>query len=644
MSPKPPAALVRYIRESRCVLFVGSGLSSWAGLPTWHDLLTRMLDQVGDEDAENRELSEVRQLLNSAKLLDVADFCLDALGHHRFYSSLRENLRGSEGAIPEPHRILVRLPFAGIVTTNYDKLLERSFAHSSPKTPTHADIAALGPLLFDGAFFILKAHGDIDRPDTIVLTASDYQRLIHRNAAFQDIFSAILLTKAILFIGYSLNDPDFRLLLDRHLTVFDRHVPDRYALMAGVGKIERELLWRTAGIRVIPYDKGEHRHVVDFLNSLATQMDVEPGLPPRAQADMPSPFPIPHRTQTVLTIACKGQALEISLELRGSIIQSSASAPDFAKLADFVRTARSADEIRNFAELLSGHLPKIILDRLADIESGQLVALRISPDLDVLPWEWTLVDGEFLVERNILVRAPGVSDATRGYPSIRHPGKVLVVGDPNSGDGMPLPGALKEAQAIGALYRGNPGITIDSLLGSQATFDVVAEACRSGRYDIIHFAGHAWFDDEPFIFLSHKVRLHASELRSLLSAQPPAVLFLNSHYSFFMPPGAFQNEGDTAVSNVSRSAMLGHRGFLDAASRAGVGALIGTFSGWLNDDVAEFVGTTFHRNMLNGEPVALALHNVTRSINPHDNSTDRLFYALSGYGDLKYDGALQGAK
>jgi hypothetical protein len=46
------------------------------------------------------------------------------------------------------------------VTTNNDKLLERSFASVSnwPRTPTHLNIDILGSLLFDGSFFILKVH------------------------------------------------------------------------------------------------------------------------------------------------------------------------------------------------------------------------------------------------------------------------------------------------------------------------------------------------------------------------------------------------------------------------------------------------------------------------------------------------------
>ena len=58
-----------------------------------------------------------------------------------------------------------------------------------------------------------------------MLTTRDYQEIIHANPAFNSIFSAILLTKAVLFVGYSINDPDFRLLLDRQLTMFRGNIP-----------------------------------------------------------------------------------------------------------------------------------------------------------------------------------------------------------------------------------------------------------------------------------------------------------------------------------------------------------------------------------------------------------------------------------
>src|SRR5262245_35586369 len=173
MTPKPPQPLLHYLREKRCVLFCGSGLSAWGNLPIWKKLLQDMI--TSNELPGNTDQDELQRLLDAGKLLEVADHCKEALGR-RYNDLLSEQLRGAAGEIPAPHQIIVKLPFAAVVTTNYDKLLERSYAAVShwPKTPTHLDVDTLGPLLFDASFFILKAHGDIDRPGPMVLTTREY--------------------------------------------------------------------------------------------------------------------------------------------------------------------------------------------------------------------------------------------------------------------------------------------------------------------------------------------------------------------------------------------------------------------------------------------------------------------------------------
>lgn len=212
---------------------------------------------------------ELDTLLEAGKLLEIADYCKEKLGDRLYGEILTDRLRGDMIVIPDPHKVIVDLPFSAVITTNYDKLLEQAYISQGkgmPRTPTHTDIDTLGPLLFNGQFFILKAHGDIDRPGSLIFTTRDYREIIHSNPAFNAIFSAILLTKAVFFVGYSMNDPDFRLLLDRQLTTFKGNVPERYALMSGVGEIERDVLWRSARIRVLPY--SEHHEVLTFLEAL----------------------------------------------------------------------------------------------------------------------------------------------------------------------------------------------------------------------------------------------------------------------------------------------------------------------------------------------------------------------------------------
>jgi hypothetical protein len=56
-------------------------------------------------------------------------------------------------------------------------------------------------------------HGCISRPDDIVLTRDDYLRYGERRAALAGIVQALLVTRHILFVGFSLSDDNFHRLV-----------------------------------------------------------------------------------------------------------------------------------------------------------------------------------------------------------------------------------------------------------------------------------------------------------------------------------------------------------------------------------------------------------------------------------------------
>jgi len=650
-APKPPAALINYIKQHKCVLFCGAGLSAAANLPTWPALLRAMVTQLKEEDWDNPDLVEVDRMLDAGKLLEVADHCRENL-RQGYYNLLTERLRGDTADIPEHHRIIRDLPFAGIVTTNYDKLLERTFLGAA-RTPTHLDVDSLGPLLFDGSFFILKAHGDVDKPDSIVLTTRDYQNLIHSNAAFNAIFSAILLTKAILFIGYSLNDPDFRLLFDRQLTVFKGHIPPRYALMAGVGRVEREVLLRTAGIRVLPYTAGQHAQVLQFLKELLAQVkSAEAAAPLAVPAPAAAPperitlmRPLRFKTQgpskremapptCVVSLSPGTDSLQVSLRWQDQVVEGKGAPPVWPRIAELTRKAfESRNDALLIGRMLTELLPKPAIELLESLPPETNIGLRLSPDVEVLPWEWIIVKDEFLLARNPVVRIPsGISDDARGYPAIGSPVRVLLIGDPNKEDfDGSLPSAHQEVLELQVLY-GSHSAHCDCLLGSQATFQALDARCSATGYDVIHFAGHAALDDEPFLLLSGPVKIHPDELRSVVSRRPPAILFLNTHFSIFVAPRARESKGSGERNPFAH----GQRGFIEAMSTAGVGTLVGSFSSNLQDAVAKRVGVQFHRELLSGRPVAQALHAARLSAAKQDDplGVSHLSYSLSGYGDI----------
>jgi CHAT domain-containing protein len=213
----------------------------------------------------------------------------------------------------------------------------------------------------------------------------------------------------------------------------------------------------------------------------------------------------------------------------------------------------------------------------------------------------------------------------------------VLIGDPNRDDHAPLPGALEETNAVADVYRSRAEIEPTVLVGPDASFDRLVTEFSSTQYDVVHFAGHGGFDElEPYVFLSGEAKLRSSELRSLLTARPPAILFLNSHFTIFTPPGASTDGASTIAPDAKKPNAQGQRGFIDAASTAGVGALIGCFAGALDDATAKDVGVSFHEALVNGAPVAQALHQAVVAGNPDraEASVSRLSYAISGYADI----------
>jgi len=657
MPPKPPASLIRYLREGRAVLFCGSGLSAWAKLPTWKELLRGMIEEISRESPDDYERDELDRLVGAGKLLEVADHCREVLGH-RYHGTLSNSLRGVTGEIPEPHRIIVRLPFSGIVTTNYDKLLERSFASigSWPKTPTHLDVDMLGSLLFDGGFFVLKAHGDIDRPESMVLTTRDYQDLIHSNQAFNSIFSAILLTKAILFVGYSLSDPDFRLLLDRQLTVFKGNVPERFALMSGVGKIERDVLWRTARMRVMPYDEGKHEQLLDFLRAMLTDTEIQ-GEPPASSLGPTPRVPVSAQLADTtvgatttsgfdFSISMEAQSLKVTTTSPRGVTSFWGELPPWSLLTKLMfDTDDSSKRVRLIGQLLTDLIPPPFLDELRRTPSHKSIKFHLHGDLELIPWEWIIIDNKCLMLRNAVVRVPSsASQMSRGYPLVQLPPRALLIGATEVTGLSRLPGAEAEIREVHDSFV-QSGIICTVITGEDATYERFAQACLREKFDIIHFAGHAWVDEEPFLFLAEATKLHSSELRSLLSPRPPAVLFLNSHYTTFMPLGS-RGEQLKESAMAGDTTLTSHRGFLDAAATAGVGALIGSFSGSIGDLAAREIALAFYQELLSGVPVAEALHRSliasASQYSKHGAEPNHLFYTVSGYGEITFPGGLRG--
>jgi len=194
------------IADENCVLFVGAGSSSekW---PRGRSFYSTVRSMTSLSESDSHTFPDVMQ-----KFCDERDG-----GHHNLL--IREAIRYIEHfLLPGPeNRVasqfsnqLATIPFFKVVlTTNWDPLLERALNVLVPMTQDR-DLAFWN----DRKKQVVKIHGCITRPHSIVATQSDYDSCVAANPLLFNKVRDLMATKTFLFTGFSLQDADFREIWD----------------------------------------------------------------------------------------------------------------------------------------------------------------------------------------------------------------------------------------------------------------------------------------------------------------------------------------------------------------------------------------------------------------------------------------------
>ncbi len=243
-----PRELLDDISTGECVPIVGAGFSMNAILPPtckmplWSDLGTEVAHRMkrafsGDPKAE---LSAYCAECSKFELIRLLKKCLHI---------------GT--AKPGPaHDEFARLPFTQVLTTNFDFLLERAYNNvGKPYLPVvDEDLMPFGRT--DGETRILKMHGDLHHPSLMVITEEDYDKFSKlRESMFQEV-TYILSHHSVMFVGYSIDDPDIRQIWSLVKTYFGEFRRPAYALLVEPTETQVQTYIRRGVTRVVSLPRG----------------------------------------------------------------------------------------------------------------------------------------------------------------------------------------------------------------------------------------------------------------------------------------------------------------------------------------------------------------------------------------------------
>lgn len=273
--PDIPDSLLQAHEEGRVVFFCGAGISYPAGLPGFQGLVDKIYSTVGtvrtniENEAYSRgqydatlDLLERRipgqRVAVRTALANVLKPKLRRKGATETHAALLQLAKSRDGAVR-------------LVTTNFDRIFQHLMARTKPVIPAYP--APLLPIpknsRWDGVVYLhglLPKTPDVSALHRLVLTSGDFglAYLTERWAA--RFVSELFRNYVVCFIGYSINDPVLRYMMDALAAdrMLGEITPQAYALgdcQAG-READKTIEWEAKGVTPILYEvpTGTHDH------------------------------------------------------------------------------------------------------------------------------------------------------------------------------------------------------------------------------------------------------------------------------------------------------------------------------------------------------------------------------------------------
>ncbi len=242
---RPLSDLIQQLSRGRLVLFIGSDLpADIAGLPSRQALADQLAEQEGLPPGQ-RLSAVAQQLMSHGNRRKFTDFLREGwettdkeLGP--FYRSVAGLVKASQPELiitTAPHRMLEwSLRDVGDLTFN-NVARDNALPFADPNRPT-----------------LLKLYGDLDQPDTLIVTEQD-QNALSRGRLNPDMVDEVrraFRRSSVLFLGHDLSDPAVNALFDE--VAGDRFQASAYAVWTGLTTQEMESFRSNRGLDILPVD------------------------------------------------------------------------------------------------------------------------------------------------------------------------------------------------------------------------------------------------------------------------------------------------------------------------------------------------------------------------------------------------------
>ena len=214
---------IRMLRDKtnieKLIVFVGAGVScNVEGMPSWSDLIIKMAKAINHSKCATcrKRESDCKNGLDfcapfsADEYLKIPQYLYNE-NKDLYNQILRDNIEHSlDIDAPLSNAILDLIP-AHIITTNYDRLIE--ICQNIQVDNYDVVVRDKDLLSSNKKRHIIKMHGDMANPETIVLKEADYLQYSQNHVLIEMFVKSLLADHTILFLGYSMNDYNIKLII-----------------------------------------------------------------------------------------------------------------------------------------------------------------------------------------------------------------------------------------------------------------------------------------------------------------------------------------------------------------------------------------------------------------------------------------------
>lgn len=199
-----------HLWSEQASLFVGAGFSKNAQLspgvnmpPNWEELGDMFISMARKHKPRKTDRAY-------ANVLRLAEEVESMFGREALTTMIQDAINDDNLAPSDSHKLLLSLPWQDVYTTNYDTLLERTadFLKANRKR-NYYTIRNSEDMGNGSSPLLVKLHGDINDPSSIIITEEDYRSYPAKHQAMISSIQYTIMRNTLVLIGFSGNDPNF---------------------------------------------------------------------------------------------------------------------------------------------------------------------------------------------------------------------------------------------------------------------------------------------------------------------------------------------------------------------------------------------------------------------------------------------------